>query len=223
MEISQTAISAPDGVSQGVSAGPELVAETEDEARRWSLHHEFTIANFITTASLLTGVAALLLATHGSASMSSSRLRLIVGLVCLAAFLDAIDGPLARYTHTAGAFGCNLDSLADIVAFGVTPAVALYVAQLHRIPIAGLVASAAFCTCAAWRLARFPLCQSSHGFVGCPVPLGAVVVCVLATAAASPAVTFAAIAILSYLMVGTLRFPTWSRLLCSLRRSINGQ
>lgn len=86
--------------------------------------------------------------------MPDAKLRLAVGLTCLAAFLDAIDGPIARYTHTSGPFGCNLDSLADVVSFGVTPAVVLYLAQLHRVPVAGVVASVAFCTCGALRLAR---------------------------------------------------------------------
>jgi CDP-diacylglycerol---serine O-phosphatidyltransferase len=139
----------------------------------------------------------------------------VVGLIALAAFLDAIDGPLAlaRLRHTAGPFGCNLDSLADIVSFGVAPAVALYHAQLREVPVAGLLAAAAFCTCAAWRLARFPLCQSSRRFVGCPVPLAAVVVGLAATLFSNSEVTLATVLSLSWLMIGTLPFPTWTSVL----------
>jgi CDP-diacylglycerol---serine O-phosphatidyltransferase len=182
-----------------------------DEA--WSLRGQLTLANIVSTGSLLAGLAALLLAAGDGTPMSASRLRVVVMLIGVAALLDAIDGPLARMRHTAGPFGCNLDSLADMVSFGVVPAVALYGAQLHQVPVAGLLASAAFCVCGAWRLARFPLCQTAHQFVGCPVPLAAVIAGVTAVAFASTAATLATVASLSWLMIGTLAFPTWSRVL----------
>jgi CDP-diacylglycerol---serine O-phosphatidyltransferase len=179
----------------------------------WSLSRQVTLANALTTASLLVGLAALFEAARARASMPDATLRLIVGLICTAAVLDAVDGPLARLRGTAGPFGCNLDSLADMVSFGAAPAVALFLAQLHTVPVAGLIASAAFCTCAAWRLARFPLCKSSAAFVGCPVPLAAVIAGIVAVTASSPIVTLVTVGALSWMMVGTMAFPTWTRVL----------
>ncbi len=189
----------------------ERIVQLGVDTERWSLQRQLTLANTVTTASLLLGLAALFEAGRVRGTMPPATLRLIVGLICVAAVLDAIDGPLARLRRTAGVFGCNLDSLADMVSFGAAPAVALFLAQLHTIPVGGLIVSAAFCTCAAWRLARFPLCKSSASFVGCPVPVAAVVAGVAAVVASSPIVTLITVASLSWLMVGTMPFPTWTR------------
>jgi CDP-diacylglycerol--serine O-phosphatidyltransferase len=180
-------LSAPSGAG-GVTIEfptPGQSATIAPARNEWAIHHEFTIANALTTASLAAGFAALLVTVETGSAPSAGRLRIVVALICVAAILDAVDGPIARRRRTAGAFGCNLDSLADVVSFGAVPAVALYAAQLSRFSVIGALVSAAFCTCAAWRLARFPLCKRSGSFVGCPVPAAAVIAGVVATVASS--------------------------------------
>ena len=76
-------------------------------------------------------------------------------LLIFAMLFDMMDGRVARMTRTQSAFGLQLDSLADVISFGVAPAVLVYKWVLHREPIPGLVASFMFVACAAIRLARF--------------------------------------------------------------------
>jgi CDP-diacylglycerol---serine O-phosphatidyltransferase len=170
---------------------------------------QFTVANLVTSASLVLGLAALLEATRTGVPMFQVRLWLVFGLIATAAVLDAIDGPLARRFRTAGRFGSELDSLTDIVAFGVAPAFAVYFSELHRVYVLGVVICGGFCLCAAWRLARFSLCSRPGSFVGCPVPLAAVILALLTALEPGLVVTLVATAILGGLMVATVPFPTW--------------
>ena len=137
-------------------------------------------------------------------------MRIVFALIGLAAILDAVDGPLARRRRTTGVFGGTLDSLADIVSFGVAPVMAAYFSSVHKIPVAGALVCLAFCTCAAWRLARFQVTGHSRWFTGCPVPLAAVIVGFAGALHATSAGMLITLALLSCLMVGTLPFPTWS-------------
>jgi CDP-diacylglycerol--serine O-phosphatidyltransferase len=138
----------------------------------------------------------------------SKDLRLALALVILAALFDSLDGFVARRTGAEGAFGANLDSLSDLVSFGIVPAMALYVGQVNRLPVIGLAGSLAFVLCGGWRLARFPLVKSTHSFVGLPIPPSGIAVVALALWAPSPLVALVAAAALSVLMVSVLPFPT---------------
>lgn len=175
-----------------------------------SLVHQLTPANLVTTASLVTGLVALLEATRAGTGMSHTPAPLLFGLIALAAFLDAIDGPLARLTHSTSVFGGTLDSLADVVSFGLVPAVVAYFAVLYRIPVLGAVVCTAYCTCAAWRLARFQVCGHGDWFVGCPVPTAAVMLAFVVVIDSSAITDGITVALLSALMIGALPFPTWS-------------
>lgn len=181
---------------------------------QFSLRAELTIPNAVTSACIVTGLAVILEATRTGVPLPAGRLRLVVVLIIFAAVLDSIDGPLARRraarrAQVPSGFGAELDSLADVVAFGAAPAVAVYFAQLHSLPGVGLAASAAFCVGAAWRLARFPFCKTRLSFVGCPVPLAAVITALLALAGSAVLTAVATVA-LSALMVSTMPFPTWA-------------
>ncbi|MBQ8651270.1 MAG: CDP-diacylglycerol--serine O-phosphatidyltransferase [Alphaproteobacteria bacterium] len=99
-----------------------------------------------------------------------------------AAFLDAMDGRLARMFNACSRFGAELDSLSDFAVFGVSPAVVIYIFSLHNFNRLGWMISALFAICMALRLARFntndienrksPL--SGSFFTGVPAPAGAV-------------------------------------------------
>jgi CDP-diacylglycerol---serine O-phosphatidyltransferase len=105
-------------------------------------------------------------------------------MVLLAAFLDGIDGRLARMLKATSKFGAQLDSLADIVNFGVAPALVLYAFLLDRAGSPGWIAALLFTIACGMRLARFnvlaeetdqPIWQTEY-FVGVPAPAGAVLV-----------------------------------------------
>jgi CDP-diacylglycerol--serine O-phosphatidyltransferase len=88
-------------------------------------------------------------------------------LLMFAMLFDLLDGRVARMTRTQSAFGLQLDSLADIVSFGVAPSLLVYKWVLYRFPIPGLIVGFLFTACGAIRLARFNVLSSSP--VGAPV------------------------------------------------------
>ncbi len=105
-------------------------------------------------------------------------------MVLLAAFLDGIDGRLARMLKATSKFGAQMDSLADIVNFGVAPALVLYAFLLDQAGSPGWIAALLFTIACGLRLARYnvldeetdrPQWQTEY-FVGVPAPAGAVLV-----------------------------------------------
>jgi CDP-diacylglycerol--serine O-phosphatidyltransferase len=104
-----------------------------------------------------------------------------VGAIVVAGVLDGLDGRVARLLKAESRFGAELDSLSDVIAFGVSPAVILYLWTLQYIPKYGWVIALAHAACCALRLARFnsqidvewqP--RKSAGFLtGVPAPAGA--------------------------------------------------
>jgi CDP-diacylglycerol--serine O-phosphatidyltransferase len=109
--------------------------------------------------------------------------EIAVAFIIIAGFLDIVDGRLARFLKATSNFGAQLDSLADFVNFGISPAIIIYLWELHKIQIKGLGwALALFYTiCSAIRLARFnsdlvnperPIWKEGF-FTGVPAPAGA--------------------------------------------------
>lgn len=162
-----------------------------------------TPANIITSGNLSAGFLALV-------AVYADRLYLAAALVALAGILDSLDGPLARRRASDGAFGTNLDSLSDLVSFGVAPALALYQGSLHAMPALGVAVCAFFVLCGTWRLARFPLIKDSRRFAGLPIPPTGVFVTVLAAWGPTPVVLVPVTIVLSGLMVSSVPFPTMS-------------
>jgi len=75
--------------------------------------------------------------------------------IFFAMILDSLDGRVARLTHTSSPFGAELDSLADMVSFGVAPAIIVFNWQLHTLGKVGWLCAFIYCACAGLRLARF--------------------------------------------------------------------
>jgi CDP-diacylglycerol--serine O-phosphatidyltransferase len=159
----------------------------------------------LTATSLAGGFLALILTAQGDLGWAA-------GVVVACGIFDSLDGLLARRLSKASAFGAELDSLADVVSFGVVPALMLYLGVLHTIPVAGLAASLGFVLCAAWRLARFSLIADDHHFVGLPTPPAAVVAAGGAAWAPPALVALAMTAALCALMVSDFPFPTFRTL-----------
>lgn len=104
-----------------------------------------------------------------------------VAAIVFAAFLDGMDGRIARALKGQSRFGAELDSLSDVIAFGVSPAIILYLWSLQYLPKFGWIFALAHAVCAALRLARFNAQidvvdqpHKSAGFLtGVPAPAGA--------------------------------------------------
>ena len=127
----------------------------------------FILPNMITLASVFCGFNSIRIA--GAAQQPDDLHRAAV-LLIFAMFFDLMDGRVARMTKTQSAFGLQLDSLADVISFGVAPAILVYQWVLHRYPVPGLVTAFLFVACATVRLARFNVLSSAPS--GAPVKPG---------------------------------------------------
>ena len=132
------------------------------------------VPNVITILSICAGMTGIRYAFEG-------RFELAVVLVLGAAFLDGIDGRIARFVNGQSRFGAEMDSLADVVNFGVAPALLLYAYTLHDAGAVGWIAALLYASGSALRLARFntmldepnkPAWKSAF-FTGVPAPAGA--------------------------------------------------
>ena len=131
--------------------------------------------NVITLIALCLGLTAIRFAFEG-------RLEPAVLAILVAAALDGVDGRVARLLKGTSRFGAELDSLADFVNFGVTPALVLYSFVLFHLKALGWIVALVFAIAAALRLARFNVMLDDPNrpewkknfFVGMPAPAGAV-------------------------------------------------
>lgn len=171
----------------------------------YSMRQYLNLANIATSANLAAGFLSALLSLR-------AELDWAVSLVLLAAVFDAVDGPLARSRGTEGLFGANLDSLADVVSFGVAPAFAIYTGSLHHLPGVGVAVCLGLVLCGTWRLARFSLCKKQLYFVGCPMPVAGVLIALLAPTEPHPLLALTAVVVVSMLMISTVQVPTLARL-----------
>ena len=132
--------------------------------------------NLVTLLALCAGLTAVRMAIE-------ARYDWAIAAIAIAAFLDGIDGRVARLLKSTSRFGAELDSLTDFVNFGVAPGILIYVWALDDLRSLGWIAVLIFAICAALRLARFnvaldadkPDWQASY-FVGVPAPAGAMTV-----------------------------------------------
>jgi CDP-diacylglycerol--serine O-phosphatidyltransferase len=119
----------------------------------------FVLPNLITLGSVFCGFNAIRIVSKDAPSPDDVYRAAV--LLIFAMLFDLMDGRVARMTRTQSAFGLQLDSLADIISFGVAPALLVYKWVLYRHPIPGLLTAFMFVACAAIRLARFNVLSSS--------------------------------------------------------------
>ncbi len=134
------------------------------------------VPSLFTLMALCAGLTAIRMAIE-------QRYDLAVAALVLAAFLDGIDGRVARLLKATSRFGAELDSLADFVNFGVAPAIIVFTWALGELKSFGWIIVLIFAICAALRLARFNVSLDgpdqpdwkSNYFVGIPAPAGAII------------------------------------------------
>lgn len=157
-------------------------------------------ADLFTTGNLASGVLSIFLA-------SNAQFHLAASLIVVALVMDTVDGKVAKLLHQANAFGKELDSLADLVSFGLAPAAFYF--SLREPGIGTLLILVLFVICGMLRLARYNV-SDSEGFEGVPITVNGFIFPVLyliyllqpATLVIWPAI----FATMSVLMVSSLRF-----------------
>lgn len=126
----------------------------------------YLLPNMITTLSMFLGFVSMVWATQG-------RVEAAGFAILLSAVMDGLDGKVARLTHTSSEFGVQYDSLSDLVAFGIAPAMLLWHWQLAALGRVGVAAAFIYAACGALRLARFNISTTAVGkrfFIGLPIP-----------------------------------------------------
>lgn len=159
----------------------------------------------LTLGNLLLGFSAILFVYQGETA--TSFMLILLGLLC-----DFFDGFCARKLNAVSELGKELDSLADLVTFGIAPAVLAYVTSLHEIRVLGIVGCLTYVCCGALRLARYNAAQSHMpGFVGMPIPLAAMLI-LLMSASLQPVLAAIGALLLSLLMVSRISFPSLKKM-----------
>ncbi len=149
--------------------GPLRVLRAEESPLRRGV---YILPSLLTTGNLLAGFYSITLTFAGDFWRAAV-------FILVANLLDVLDGRVARLTRTTSRFGIEYDSLADLVAFGVAPAVLAYRWALGPWGDFGWLAASLYVVCGALRLARFNVQVDSvekRTFVGLPIPAAADVI-----------------------------------------------
>ena len=167
---------------------------TDDRRKRFAMIREFHLADWFTLGNAVCGVGALFSAMTYLENGNRQHVYFAAALVLAALIFDVLDGRVARWRQKSSAMGRELDSLADVISFGVAPAVLAYACGMQggwdRIVLAYFVA------CGVSRLARYNVTAETLSgedgkvkyFEGTPIPTSIVLVALLAAAAALGAV-----------------------------------
>ncbi|MEQ1947191.1 MAG: CDP-diacylglycerol--serine O-phosphatidyltransferase [Bryobacteraceae bacterium] len=207
----------------------------------------YALPTLFTSANLFLGFYSLIETFQGAMAMyrgAGAQQHFTVAAVAIgfAVFFDGLDGRIARMTNTVSDFGREMDSLADVITFGIAPAVLAFAwgvqfieppiqeATLDYVRRAGYFISFLFLLCGAARLARFniqhnpipknPGRPDKKYFVGLPIPSAAAMVAAVVYAADGDpirnwiysALWLGLLALLSFLMISTWRYPSFKDL-----------
>ncbi|NLY16246.1 MAG: CDP-diacylglycerol--serine O-phosphatidyltransferase [Gammaproteobacteria bacterium] len=144
----------------------------DEEGRKVRHRGVYLLPNLFTTANLFAGFYSVVCAINGNFYVACAA-------IFVAMVLDGLDGRVARMTNTQSAFGAEYDSMSDMVAFGVAPALLSYKWALYELGNVGLTVAFIYAACAALRLARFNTqigVVDKRWFVGLASPAAAGVV-----------------------------------------------
>jgi len=213
----------------------------------------YVLPTLFTSANMFLGFVAILQAFQGALEAEggdfsvNQHFTIAAKAIGFAVFFDGLDGWIARLTHTASDFGRELDSLADVITFGIAPAVLAFVWGVlfvispiqgfgSHVTRAGYIVAFFYALCGSVRLARFnvqtnpapknPGRPDRKYFVGMPIPAGAAFIAASVYMDASPVRSFSfsvawliAVSVVALLMVSTWRYPSFKQISSSQPRS----
>ncbi|OGP56322.1 MAG: CDP-diacylglycerol--serine O-phosphatidyltransferase [Deltaproteobacteria bacterium RBG_13_52_11] len=183
------------------------------------------LPNLLTSGSLFGGFYAIVAAFSGDYLIAAAA-------IFIAIFLDGVDGKVARLTRTTSRFGVEYDSLSDLVAFGVAPAILVFTWALQPYGRLGWLAAFLYVACGALRLARFNVQADTvepRSFRGLPIPMAAAVIAAtvlllhhLGETGDTKHLSFLIlIYVLAFLMVSNIRYPSFKNLELLKRKPFN--
>jgi CDP-diacylglycerol--serine O-phosphatidyltransferase len=201
----------------------------------------YLLPTMMTAGNILAGFVAILQIFQGRIGEASIHYHYAILAILAACLFDVLDGRLARLGGQESPFGRELDSLADIVSFGIAPALLVHDIVLSGIttpPGVGSLIAAAYLVCGAVRLARFNCLaamdeqSSSKSFRGCPIPAAAGVISSITllllwmeegSKELGPwkYVLAVLMVLLSFLMVSDIEYPSFKSVNWRTRRSLS--
>jgi CDP-diacylglycerol--serine O-phosphatidyltransferase len=207
----------------------------------------YALPTLFTSGNIFLGFLAIMQAFEGARTGDFGHYSTAAKALGFAVFFDGLDGMVARMTHTTSDFGRELDSLADVITFGIAPAVLAYAWGVLSVEFgdtgfyshltrSGYIVAFFYLLCGAVRLARFnvqtnpmpknPGRPDRKYFVGMPIPAGAGLVAAVIYMDPSPVKSFVAsvawliaVIIVGLLMVSTWRYPSFKKINLSKPRS----
>ncbi len=195
-----------------MNEGPEETAGRTSGRRRRLGRSVFILPSLFTVGNLFCGYYAIIATMRGHYDQAAQAIGIAI-------ILDMLDGRIARMTNSATGFGLQLDSLADIISFGIAPSILAFVWGLAGVtPRVGWVAAFTFTICGAMRLARFNI-QAGHlkHFVGLPIPAAGGTIAAVVHFVGGQQVgagiiggwlVTAGVFLLSFLMVSTIKYSS---------------
>jgi len=160
-------------------------------------------ANTITLLNIIFGSLSLIYTMHGYFTTAAV-------FIILAGVMDGLDGKVARRLDIMSLFGKELDSLCDLVSFGVAPAMLIYMQVLDPFVYSlGVIAAVFYIVCGAFRLARFNVLNISDHFVGIPITMAGGILAIISLLAAwiPSNLILVILLLLAVMMVGNFKVP----------------
>ena len=162
--------------------------------KRFSMIREFHFADWFTLGNAVCGTSALFSSMTYLQSGDVRRIYVACGLIVAALIFDVLDGRIARWRQKSSPLGRELDSLADVISFGVAPAVLAYACGMQG--LYDRIILAYFVACGVSRLARYNITAEALSggtgkvkyFEGTPIPTSSVLVALLTIAASMGAI-----------------------------------
>jgi CDP-diacylglycerol---serine O-phosphatidyltransferase len=174
----------------------------------------FVLPSLFTVGNIFCGYYAIISTMYGNYDAAAHSIGIAI-------VLDMLDGRIARFTNSTSGFGLQLDSLADVISFGIAPSVLALVWGLSAVDQRlAWIAAFTFTICGAMRLARFNVQAGNlKHFVGLPIPAGGGAIAALVHFFVDPVkdrlgsnLLVAAVFLLAFLMVSTIRYSSFKHL-----------
>lgn len=167
-----------------------------------------SLPSLFTIGNLVLGIVSIILVFNGEADFAAI-------MVIVAMLLDGLDGRVARALNVTSEFGKELDSLSDVISFGVAPAFVVYAVAYQDIQTAAAwTVTAIFPICGALRLARFNVNTGTTGhFIGLPIPAAGGVLATMAlfyNELTAPVLMIGEL-LLSFLMISNIKYPNFKK------------
>lgn len=167
------------------------------------------VPNIFTFGNLACGLMSIMMTLQSSGDNPTS-FRLACFLIIAAGIMDRYDGRVARYLNVSSEIGKELDSLADLVSFGVAPSILIFTMyDFSKFGFIGYLLFLIFPLAGAYRLARYNCTTFDGVFTGIPITIAGMLVAIFSlftiTRTANVALVIVMLVILSYLMVSKLK------------------